>query len=99
MNPPYNLAHRFVLRALTLARQKVAIISRLDFLASQKRYELFKGTPVSRVLVLSTRPSMPPGGTDIPAKGGQHDYCWIIWDKTAPRMPTPTIDWVLKPDD
>jgi hypothetical protein len=22
---------------------------------------------------------MPPGGTDIPAKGGTMDYAWIVW--------------------
>jgi hypothetical protein len=22
---------------------------------------------------------MPPGGTDIEAKNGTMDYCWIVW--------------------
>ena len=37
---------------------------------------------------------MPPGGTDIPAKGGTTDFSWLIWDR---KRSGPTLKrwWVL----
>lgn len=82
-NPPYKLATEFALHAIEVTDYKVAIIVRISFLAGQKRRRiLFEPHPPAEVLVLSTRPSMPPGGTYIPAKGGTADYCWIVWDST-----------------
>jgi len=89
-NPPYRHATEFILRARCIARRKVAVITRLDFLASQRRKPLFDGA--ARVWVLSKRPSMPPGGFEGPAKGGQHDYCWVVWDR-AHRGPC-RIGWL-----
>ncbi len=79
-NPPYRLAEAFIRRAFELDARKIAVLVRLDFLASQKRYKLFTDLPPQYVFVLSRRPSMPPGGSNVPAKGGMHDVCWIIWD-------------------
>ena len=80
-NPPYKIAEGFAAHAISVAERKVAVVVRISFLAGQKRrVSLFERHPSSVVVVLSTRPSMPPGGTDIPAKGGTADYCWIVWD-------------------
>ena len=87
-NPPYKLAEAFARKAIAVAYQKTAILVRLDFLASQKRHALFTEHPPAWVLVLSQRPSMPPGDSDIPAKGGMNDYGWIIWDAERPGAPT-----------
>jgi hypothetical protein len=79
-NPPYKLGEKFVHHALNFVERKVAIVMRLSFLAGQKRLEtLYQKRPPAEVLILSKRPSMPPGGTAIPARGGTADYCWIIW--------------------
>jgi hypothetical protein len=81
MNPPYNRAERFVQYALQIVEFKVAVIVPLNFTAGQARSQsLFLPHPPARQIVLSKRPSMPPGGTDIPAKGGTTDYCWLVWD-------------------
>lgn len=81
-NPPYKLGEQFVHHALAVAAHKVAIVMRLSFLAGQKRLaSLFRIHRPCAVIVLSTRPSMPPGGTDIPAKGGTADYCWLVWSR------------------
>ena len=80
-NPPYKLAEAFARHALKHTRHKIAILVRLDFLASQRRHKLFTEHPPSLVLVLSRRPSMPPGWQDAPAKGGMHDFSWIVWNQ------------------
>ena len=78
-NPPYKLTVEFAYQALQRARRRVALLVPLPFLCSQRRYELFANTPVSDVVILSRRPSMPPGGMGIKASGGKEDYCWIVW--------------------
>ena len=81
-NPPYKLGEEFLWHALTVTERKVAVVMRLSFLEGQKRREnLFSKIPPSLVLVLSKRPSMPPGGSDIPAKGGTAAYCWLVYDQ------------------
>lgn len=83
-NPPYKIAEDFILHALELTTQKVAAIVNLKFLASQgRRDRLFLRHPPANVLICSRRPSMPPGGAGIEAKGGTADYCWIVWDNVA----------------
>jgi hypothetical protein len=55
-------------------------VVRLPFLSGQKRLQsLYRVHPPRAVIVLSKRPSMPPGGTDIPARGGTSDYSWCVW--------------------
>jgi hypothetical protein len=80
-NPPFVLAERFIHHALAVA-ERVAVIVPLAFSAGQRRCQsLFLPHPPALELVLAKRPSMPPGGMDIPAKGGTTDYSWLIWDR------------------
>lgn len=99
-NPPYgrDIGMEFALKAIEAVSGKVAFLVRLDFLAGQKRYrDLYSKYPPARIYVLSRRPSMPPGriftGNE---RGGQHDYCWIVWDWATMGQPTET-HW-LSPD-
>jgi hypothetical protein len=78
-NPPYNLAEAFIRHALAMATNKVAMLLRLSFLEGRKRGEMFRSTPLARVWVFSRRVSMPPGGMDIPAKGGAVAFAWYVW--------------------
>lgn len=94
-NPPYNLAQRFVERALSLADKKVAMLLRLAFLEGRKRKKFFETTPLSRVLVFAPRVSMPPGGRGIRAAGGMVAFAWFVWDHEH-RGP-PTIGWLDRP--
>jgi hypothetical protein len=41
---------------------------------------MFRETPLARVWVSSRRVSMPPGGTNIEAKGGSIAYAGFVWD-------------------
>ena len=91
-NPPYGIAKAVAEKALRIAYQKTAILVRLDFLASQRRHALFADHPPAYVLILSRRPSMPPGELllrgGVKQTGGQHDYTWIIWDRARSLYPT-----------
>ena len=93
-NPPYGLAETFVWHYLDRVTGKIAIITRLDFLASQGRNPLFTRRPPALVLILSRRPSMPPGWQgQVKGEGGQHDYCWIVWGQDYPGVPQ--IEWAM----
>ncbi len=93
-NPPYNKSELFIKRALYNVTGRVAILARIAFLASQKRYELFTDyiTP-EKVVILSRRPSMPPGGLGIIPQGGKTDFCWIVWNRN--HIGPSEICWVL----
>lgn len=80
-NPPFSLAEEFAKRAITLAGSKVALLVSLTFLESQRRQPFFEQSHPRRVWVCSRRPSMPPGGSDLPARGGKRPYCWMVWEK------------------
>lgn len=92
-NPPFPLAAEFARKALQIGVRRVALLVPLPFLASQGRYSLFTEGPTSHVLVLSKRPSMPPGGQEIAATGGKEDYCWVVWSRE--RVAHPLILWGL----
>jgi hypothetical protein len=89
-NPPFRLAERIARRALALADGRVCILQQLSFLASRQRYSLFGEFPPSDILILSKRPSMPPGVMiqemgERAFKSGTTDYCWIVWSKPHDR--------------
>jgi hypothetical protein len=57
-----------------------------------KRQLMFRETPLARVWVSRRRVSMPPGGTDIEAKGGSIAYAWFVWDHR--HTGKITVDWL-----
>jgi len=83
-NPPYQLAVKFLLHALPIATDRVALLVRLAFLEGQARRKIFEQTPLARVWVFSSRQSMPPGDVAAEAKGGAVAYAWLVWDKLDP---------------
>jgi hypothetical protein len=84
-NPPSGrnddptLSTRFILHALGVARAVAAILPVPMQCGQWRRENLYRPHPPRYVLALANRPSMPPGGTTIKAKGGTMDYCWIVW--------------------
>jgi hypothetical protein len=84
-NPPYNRSEEFIKRASKYATHRIAILARIAFLSSQKRYDLFTKFPPEKVVILSRRPSMPPGGMRIIPQGGKTDFCWIVWRQRYDR--------------
>lgn len=91
-NPPYNVIEIYIRHALSLTTRKVCILARLALLEGIKRQEMFRTTPLARVWVSSRRASMPPGGTNIEAKGGTVAYGWFVWEHGF--VGKPTIGWL-----
>jgi hypothetical protein len=90
-NPPYRLAEEFVLHALECARDRVAMLLKLNFLESKGRKEFFQRTPLRTVYVFSNRLSFDKG--DEKGKDrGLLAYAWFIWEKNYHGKPW--IDWI-----
>jgi hypothetical protein len=90
-NPPFFRARgteAFIRQALTLATGKVAVFADVKFLAGQRRSgALFAEHCPHRVWIHARRPSCPPGehlAAGHVAEGGTADWCWLVWDLTAP---------------
>ncbi len=83
-NPPYKLATEFVQKALieVVPGGTVAMLMRLNWLASQKRAAFLRENTPS-VYVLPKRPSFTGKGTDA------CDYAWMVWGSKP--LPTVTI--------
>jgi hypothetical protein len=85
-NPPYGIAQEVIEHAREHAEERVAALVQTKFLASQRRYPLFSSFDTELVIMLSRRPSMPPGvmlrehGEAIRG-GGSLDFCWVIWKR------------------
>ncbi len=77
-NPPFSLAMEFVQHAITQAKI-VALLLRLNFLASLRRQEFMqKNTP--SVYVLSRRPAFLGNG-----KTDATEYAWFLWQSDNPQ--------------
>ena len=110
-NPPFSYKDGIwedcARQALKLATHRVVAIAPLKYLhGGLRRGKLWRfDQPPQKVLVFEQRPSMPPGdmievlGTRA-HRGGQIDYCAIVWDV---REPTPhgetRIIWLPRFDD
>ena len=85
-NPPASKLMAFVEQALAQVEPGglVAVLAPLKWAASQGRYALFSRPEMERVVILSRRPSIPPGallqakGEGI-RKGGSIDFAWYLW--------------------
>lgn len=95
-NPPFAQAVPFIRRALTVAHDRVAMLLPASFLFSQERQALFLSTPVERVLLLSRRPSIPPGRLVMEGlakfAGGSTDFAWCVWKRGHEARPT--VTWI-----
>jgi hypothetical protein len=79
-NPPFDRIEEVTSHAVALARHKVAIIMPTARLNAARWLE---DLPLSRVWLLTPRPSMPPGHVilaDGKIGGGKSDYCWLVFD-------------------
>lgn len=75
-NPPYSLAQEFIEASLRCAKI-VAMLLRLNFLASETRHAFFEKHGMPDVYVLPNRPSFVGGKTDAT------EYAWMVWDRQA----------------
>lgn len=91
-NPPFNLATEFTLHALTLARKKVVMLSKISFLEGIKRRDtLFSLNKLEKVIILSRRVPFKKKITDKKANGLMA-FGWFVFDVNHNNPPI--IDWI-----
>ena len=100
-NPPFfraKGAEAFIRKALTLAKGKVAMFLDIRFLAGAERANgLFADHPPHRVWIVTPRVSCPPGdylAAGNKAGNGSSDWCWCVWDMTAPPAVNSELRWL-----
>lgn len=82
-NPPYKLATEFINKGLEIIEDghKIAMYLKINFLASNKRKDLFNNNPPKVIYVICKRLSCAKNGDFIQYNNGSVDYCWIVWEK------------------
>jgi hypothetical protein len=100
-NPPYGKGNEFYEKACSVLAQdkQCAMFVKIQFLETQKRYELFKKYPPKKVLVCVNRVHCGKDGhfdNDM-CSGGAACYCWLIYQKGY-NGPC-TIDWINTNED
>ncbi len=74
-NPPFKLCEEFIRRGAELFPDAdLVFLTRLGFLASEKRVALWRDIGMPDVYVLPNRPSFTPDG-----KTDSADYCWLVF--------------------
>ncbi len=82
MNPPFKDITEFVNKSLIIAKKKVVLFARLQFLESKKRYEeIFKHNQPNRIYVYVDRIACAKNGDFNNAKSSSMAFGWFVWDK------------------
>lgn len=92
-NPPFRLSEQFVLRALDVARDGVAILARTVFIESVGRYNsLFSRVPPTKFAPYSERVPMIEGRVCRKATTTT-SYSWLVWEKDKVGAGTSVV-WI-----
>lgn len=101
-NPPFYRAQgteAFIRRAACAARSKLAVFVDTRFLGGQKRAAgLWSELCPHRVWFILPRLSCPPGEFlegGNKASNGTSDWCWLVWDLTAPPVRSASLSWLV----
>jgi hypothetical protein len=82
-NPPFRLGEEFVLRALSVAREGVAIFARTAFIEGVGRYQkIFSRLPPTKIAQFVERVPIVKGRLDQKATTAT-SYAWIAWEKAS----------------
>lgn len=81
-NPPFKLADEFVIHALALGTEKVAMFMRLAWLEGGQRHaRLWSRHPPARIWTFSRRQTLWRGDDpNAKDKGGAIAFAWFVWD-------------------
>ena len=90
-NPPYNLAMEFAEASINVAKEKVAMLMKINFLEGVKRKEFLKKSPLKTVWIFSKRQTLTRPDWEGKNKGFI-TYAWFVWDNNYDGKPT--IDWI-----
>jgi len=78
-NPPYNLAMEFAKTSLIVARKKVALMMKINFLEGVKRKPFLENSPLKYVYVFSKRQTLTRPDWEGKNKGFI-TYAWYVWE-------------------
>jgi hypothetical protein len=90
-NPPYSLAQKFVETALKVARHKVAMLLKIQFLEGVTRQKFLRLSPLRTVYVFSRRLDLNRLGEPQSNKG-MITFAWFVWEHGYGGAPH--IDWL-----
>lgn len=91
-NPPFRLAERFILRAISQSRSGCAFLVRTTFLESVGRFNrLFSISPPAIVAQFVERVPMVKGRLDAKASTAT-GYCWLVWK--VGFSGSPELTWI-----
>jgi len=80
-NPPFKLIEEFVNKAIKIARSKVIILARTQFLETISRYEnIFINNPPNRIYQYVDRIACAKNA-DFENTSNSMSYAWFVWDK------------------
>lgn len=91
-NPPFKLLNKFILTALAYDPRKLALLTKIQALATQERSHILEDTHLARVHVFRARYTMWRNGIVSTNNGGTMEYCWLVWERGYTGKPT--IDWI-----
>lgn len=95
-NPPYNKGTEFYEKACSILApgQRLAVFVKIQFLETQKRYDIFQKYPPKKVLVCINRVHCGKEGLfdNELCSGGAACYCWLIYEKGYKGRCT--LDWI-----
>lgn len=96
-NPPFKLAHQFILHSKQLANQKIAMLLPLNYLHGQKRFnEIWTDTlfPLASVYIFTRYVMFDTKlrKDDKLISNGFMTFAWFVWDKK--HQGPPAIKWL-----
>jgi hypothetical protein len=101
-NPPFRLAERFIVHAMSLANAGIAMLVRTSFLEGAGRYDgsgpkgdgrgLFKPNPPSHIFQFVERVPMLKGRLERDASTAT-SYCWLVWE-ARPLVLSTRFHWI-----
>jgi len=96
MNPPFKLIEDFVVKSLQIAKKKVVLFARMQFLESQTRYKsIFKNNKPNRIYIYVDRVACAKNGNFDNALSSNMAFAWFIWDKVNNKT---KIEWLRRYD-
>ena len=91
-NPPFSLTLEFAKHSLLVARDKVALFLRIQFLESKRRNEFLINSPLKTVYVFNGRVSTFPFDKPEKGKSGTAMHAWFVWEQKY--IGQPIIKWL-----
>lgn len=93
-NPPYTFFIPFLLKAIEICRNKVAMLLPVTFLSCKQRCKIYKSYPPHTVYIYTDRICIAKNGEfeKYDSTINPQMYAWFVWQKGFKE--NPTIKWI-----